>query len=208
MDLQVIGPAFGRTGTMSFKEALDQLGFGPTYHMFEVYEHTGHTELWTRAIHGGRLDLDTLFAGYRSVVDWPACSFWKQIKAAHPKAKVVLTQRDPDSWFDSITHTVFQAIRSHSEDENLNLWRVQTRKLILEDTFGNDLSREHVIKVMRGHERDVIASVPRNELLLFDVADGWEPLCAFLDVPVPDTPFPHANAAADFRVTTGLDQAD
>ena len=82
--LEVIGPAFGRTGTMSFKAALDELGFGPTYHMVEVYEHEGHVDAWTTAINGGPLDIDALFAGHRSAVDWPACSFWKPPRSPEP----------------------------------------------------------------------------------------------------------------------------
>ena len=204
--LQVIGPGFGRTGTMSFKAALDQLGFGPCYHMIEVYANEGHTDAWTRTIDGEVLDVDGVFAAYRSAVDWPACSFWKQLKAENSDAKVVLTRRDPDAWFESMTNTIFQALRAESDDEQRMRLRVATRKLIFEQTFGNDLTRDHVVRVLRTHENDVIASVPRPDLLVFDVAEGWEPLCAFLGVPVPDTPFPRANSTAEFRVWTGLDQ--
>ena len=206
MALEVIGPGFGRTGTMSLKIALDELGFGPCYHMIEVYANEGHIDAWTRAIAGARLDVDGLFARYRSVVDWPACSFWKHLKAQHPDAKVVLTRRDPDAWFESIANTIFEALRAASDDEQLMRWRVATRKLILDQTFGNDLTRDHVVRVLHAHENDVIASVSRSDLLVFDVAEGWEPLCAFFDVPVPDSPFPRANSTAEFRVWTGLDQ--
>lgn len=203
--LEVIGPGFGRTGTMSFKAALDLLGFGPTYHMVEVYAHDDHTDAWARAINGGPLDVDHIFAGYRSAVDWPACSFWKQLKAANPDAKIVLTRRDPDAWFESISNTIFQALNAEHLDPERNEWRVQTRKLIFEQTFGNRFDRDHVVSVLRAHEADVIASVPGDELLVFDVAEGWEPLCAFLGVAVPAEPFPRTNSTAEFRAWTGLD---
>jgi hypothetical protein len=206
MAIEVIGPGFGRTGTMSFKAALEQLGVGPCYHMTEVYERDD-MELWTRAINGAPLDVDEVFASYNSVVDWPACSFWKQILSRWPHAKVVLTRRDPDAWFESISNTIFVALNSASDDQQRVAWREQTRKLIFEQTFGNDLSREHVLDVLRAHEADVIASVPPEQLLVFDVRDGWEPLCAFLDVAVPDTEFPRTNSTAEFRVWTGLDPA-
>jgi hypothetical protein len=204
--LEVIGPGFGRTGTMSCKAALDQLGFGPCYHMVEVYANEGHVDAWTRTINGVPLDTEEVFAGYRSAVDWPACSFWKQLKAENPAAKLVLTRRDPDAWFASLANTIFQALRAETDDEQLMRWRVATRQLIFEQTFGNDLTRDHVVHVLRAHENDVIASVAASSLLVFDVVDGWPPLCEFLDLPVPDTPFPHANSAAEFRVWTGLDQ--
>jgi hypothetical protein len=205
--LEVIGPGFGRTGTMSMKAALERLGFGPCYHMIEVYAHDGHVDAWIDAIDGRPADWDTIFAGFRSVVDWPACAFWKQLKAANPAARVVLTRRDPDAWFESIENTIFEALRAPTEDETLSRWRVWTRKLIFDQTFGNRFDRESVIARLRAHEDDVVASVPPDELLVYDVAEGWEPLCAFLGVTVPDEPFPRANTTAEFRVWTGLDRA-
>jgi hypothetical protein len=207
MALAVIGPGFGRTGTMSCKAALEQLGFGPCYHMVEVYANDGHIEIWTRAIDGAPLDTPALFGAYNSVVDWPACAFWKEIRASAPDAKVVLTRRDPDAWFESMQHTIFEALHAPNVDEQLVAWRVQTRKLIFEQTFGDDLSRDNAVRVLRAHEDDVVASVPADQLLVFDVRDGWEPLCEFLAVPIPETPFPRTNSSAEFRVWTGLDQA-
>jgi hypothetical protein len=207
MAISVIGPAFGRMGTMSLKSALERLGFGPCYHMFEVYE-AEHEAVWTEVINGGAADWGAVFLGYRSVVDWPSCTYWKQIWAQYPEARIVLARRDADAWFSSMKQTIFQALRSRSEDESRNRWRVQTRKLIFEQTFGNDFTRAHCIDVLRAHEADVIASVPPEKLLVYEVGSGWEPLCAFLNVPVPSEPFPHSNTTAEFRVTTGLDEAN
>ncbi len=141
MALEIIGPGFGRTGTMSCKAAFETLGFGPCYHMLEVYAN-GHVDAWTHVINGAPLEIDSVFSGYRSAVDWPACSFWKQLKAENPAAKVVLTRRDPDAWFESMTNTIFEALRAKSDDIQLMRLRVATRKLIFEQTFGNDLSRD------------------------------------------------------------------
>jgi hypothetical protein len=201
--LDVIGPGFGRTGTMSMKAALERLGFGPCYHMTEVYER-GHVDAWIDIIEGGPPDWDRVFDGFRATVDWPASAFWKSIKAASPAAKVVLTRRDPDAWYESINNTIFQALRAPSDDPERARWRVYTRKLILGQTFGNQLDRDNVVAVLRAHEADVVASVPPDELLVYEVGDGWEPLCAFLGVPVPDEPFPHSNTTDEFRVWTGL----
>jgi hypothetical protein len=201
--LSVIGPGFGRTGTMSFKNALETLGFGPCYHMSEVYE-SDHVDEWIAAIDGSPPEWNTFLSAYNSVVDWPACAFWKSIYAANPSAKIVLTRRDPASWFDSMEKTIFQALRAQSDDQQLMRWRVSTRKLIFDETFHNDFSRANCTSVLRAHENDVIASVSQEQLLVFDVADGWEPLCAFLCVPVPEEPFPRVNTTAEFRVWTGL----
>lgn len=204
MELEVIGAGFGRTGTMSFQQAVNRLGFGPCYHMLEVYER-GHVDAWTAIFDGAPADWASLFAGYRAVCDWPACTYWHELKAANPRARVVLTRRDPDAWYDSISKTIFLALQHETDDEQLARWRVQTRKLIFERTFHGHLDRAHVLEVLRAHEADVVASVPADELLVFDVADGWEPLCEFLGVAAPDEPFPRANSTAEFRVWTGLD---
>jgi len=116
----------------------------------------------------------------------------------------VLTRRDPDAWYESMTNTIFEALRAPTSLEWLTRWRLHTRKLIVEQTFHDQLDHDHVIAVLRAHENDVIASVAPNELLVFDVGDGWEPLCMFLGVPTPDEPFPHANTTDEFRVWTGL----
>lgn len=205
MALEVIGPGFGRTGTMSFKAALEMLGFAPCYHMVEVYEHDGHVEAWTDAINGGTPDLNALLTNFRAVVDWPACAFWKQLKAANPDAKIVLTRRDPDAWYESMTNTIFPALNAATDNEKLARWRVATRELIFTQTFGDRFDRDAVVAAMQAHEADVIASVPADELLVYTVGDGWEPLCEFLGVPIPAEPFPRTNSTAEFRQWTGLD---
>jgi hypothetical protein len=167
--LQVIGPAFGRTGTLSFKTALDELGFGPTYHMVEVYEND-HLDAWTTAINGGALDIDGIFGNYHSTVD-----------------------------------TIFQSLTTEHPDPRRTAWRAQLRKLIFEQTFANNLDRQSACAALRAHEAHVIASVSPDELLVFDVAEGWEPLCTFLGVPVPNMPFPRTNSTAEFREQAGLD---
>src|SRR5262249_51784140 len=122
MAISVIGPAFGRMGTMSLKNALERLGFGPCYHMVEVYE-AEHQSAWTDVINGGPADWEAMFNGYGSVVDWPSCAFWKQIWATYSDARIVLSRRDADAWFSSMERTIFQAVQSHASDESLNRWR-------------------------------------------------------------------------------------
>src|SRR5262249_30723402 len=162
--------------------------YAPCYHMTEVYEN-GDVAAWSAIIDGAPPDWDAMFARYRAVVDWPACAYWKEIRRASPRARVVLTTRDPDAWYQSMAQTILPALRAEHPDPERNGWREHTRRLIFERTFDNDLGRDHAIAVLRAHEADVVASCAPAELLVFDVADGWNPLCAFLDVAVPDTPF-------------------
>jgi len=208
MPLEVIGAGFGRTGTLSFKLALEQLGLGPCYHMLEVFGNAEHTSTWSAAIAGEPVNWGALLDGYRSTCDWPACTFWRELRAANPGAKVVLTRRDPDAWYTSMSATILESLDRPVEDDADPLMidhQLMTRKLIVERTFGGDLGREHILAVLAAHEQDVIGSVPPEELLVYDVAEGWEPLCAFLGVPVPTEPFPNTNTTADFRTMVGLD---
>jgi hypothetical protein len=79
------------------------------------------------------------------------------------------------------------------------------RTLILERTFGGRLAdRAHATRVYEQHNRAVIEAVPASRLLVYRPGDGWEPLCRFLDVPVPDEAFPHRNDTAWYRAHAGL----
>jgi len=202
MTLGVIGAGFGRTGTLSLKEALERLGFGPCYHMIELIEHPEHVDFWERAAAGGEVDWDEVLCGYRAAVDWPACNFYAQLAARYPVAKVILTVRDPERWYESARQTIFPRItRSIAQDEVALLARARMqRKVVIEQTFGGDIgNRDHVLAVFRRHIEEVQRKIPPERLLVYDVADGWDPLCRFLQQPVPDEPFPHVNASEEFR---------
>src|SRR3954452_7833833 len=101
MALKVIGAGFGRTGTLSLKIALEQLGFGPCYHMLEVIANPPFAEYWAQAAEGRMPDWDEVFRGYVSAVDWPSADYWSALAAHYPQGKVILTVRDPESWFRS-----------------------------------------------------------------------------------------------------------
>ncbi len=200
MALSLIGAGFGRTGTLSLKLALEQLGYGPCYHMHNVFELAGHAGLWEQARVDGDADWGKLLAGYTSAVDWPPAYFWRQLREYSPSARVILTVRDPESWYQSINTTIFPAQnRPLAEDETeMNL--LMPRRLIRFGTFndrGND--KDYVLDVYRKHNESVIAEVPAEQLLVYDVSDGWQPLCEFLQVEIPDTAFPRSNTSNDFH---------
>ena len=107
MGLKIIGAGFGRTGTLSLKNALEQLGFDKCYHMLEVFQNPGHHQRWLDIHHGGKADWDDLFQGYQASVDWPSCNFWREQMAYYPDAKVILSLRDADSWHKSVMNTIY-----------------------------------------------------------------------------------------------------
>jgi hypothetical protein len=217
--LKVIGAGFGRTGTLSLREALVRLGFGPCDHMLENFEHPERFALWRDAFRrkqaGEPIDWRPLLDGYRAIVDWPGAYFWRELIAAHPDARVILTVRDPDRWYQSSLATIFRmraradtSPRARAMMRLLGLMIPPLRQgfqivndVIWNGTFaGRFTDREHALRVFAEHNREVEATVPAPRLLVFDVKQGWQPLCEFLAVPVPvGAPFPHVNDAEAFR---------
>ncbi|REE97586.1 sulfotransferase family protein [Thermomonospora umbrina] len=210
--MQVIGVGFGRTGTTSLRDALEILGFGPCHHMRDVMRVPDRVALWRAAARGEAVDWDEVFAGFRSTVDWPAAAFWRELVAHYPAAQVILTVRDPAKWYESAAATVFQgSIRAERQpartafkvvravDPQFGGFARMVNETVHQRVFGCRLSdRERVLAAYHRHLREVRAQVPGHRLLTYDVREGWAPLCAFLNVPTPDMPFPRANAAAAF----------
>ncbi|MCD6031922.1 MAG: sulfotransferase family protein [Thermomicrobiales bacterium] len=216
--LAVIGAGLGRTGTLSLHAALERLGYAPCDHMTNNFTHPERFALWldaARRKRGGEpIDWRPLFAGYRATLDWPGAFFWRELTAAHPDAKVILTIRDPERWYDSARATIYAASRAREEDLSTRLlaklltWLDPraghgfrtVQETVWDGTFGGQFAdRDAALRIFAAHNREVEATIPPERLLVFDVKQGWEPLCAFLGVPVPaGEPFPHVNDAADF----------
>ena len=205
MSIKVIGAGFGRTGTLSLKGALELLGFDPCYHMVEVMERPTHSDAWFRTSQSGKVDW-SVFDGFASVVDWPAARYWRDLIERYPSAKVVLTLRDPDSWYKSVSDTIHVRLTSvlpADAPESDRRHRAMATKIVLTDTFGGRFSdKEHAIEVFERHNAAVRESVDPSRLLVFRVKDGWEPLCRFLDRPIPNEPFPRLNDTAEFHART------
>lgn len=209
MTIKVVGAGFGRTGTMSLKTALEQLGFDKCYHMMEVGQNDGHVEQWRAIERGERVDLEALFNGYQASVDWPSCNYWRAQLEVFPDAKVILSRRDPERWYQSVMTTIYpsSAAGRESDDPNMKPWVDMAFEVVWDGVFDGRMDdKEHVISVFEAHNQDVIDSVPADKLLVFEASQGWEPLCAFLDVPVPDQPYPKTNTTEDFLAMTRMRQ--
>ncbi|MBC2776805.1 sulfotransferase family protein [Parasphingopyxis marina] len=200
MALSVIGAGFGRTGTMSMKMALEQLGFGPCHHMEEVLSNPPQTPLWLAAANGEAVDWDVVFDGYTSTVDWPGAHYWRELSEAYPEAKVILTTRPADRWWASISTTILKLLDSMDEveDPQMRQWLSLPYKIVTEQTLGGDSSEASALAAFEQRERDVRAAIAPDRLLVFNVAEGWEPLCNFLGCEIPDNEFPRSNSKDEF----------
>lgn len=197
MTLKVIGAGFGRTGTLSLKFALEKLGFNPCHHMMEVFGKPDHIALWQAAADGKPADWEAIFDGYEAAVDWPVCAFWKELKDVYPDAKFILSKRDADKWFASATNTIFKGMQAF---DGADPHGKMVNTLIVQNTFGGDVTdAEHAKSVFEAHNAEVLATMPSERILVFEAADGWAPLCDFLEVPVPDEPYPRTNSTEDFQ---------
>jgi len=211
--MDVIGAGFGRTGTLSLKAALEQLGHGPCLHMFDVIGDPGQITGWQAVLDGCRTGWGKLLDGFGSAVDWPACTYYAELAAAFPAAKVVLTVRPAQAWYQSMRDTIYAASQAAAagklgtsqlpapSPEYIRL----IRELLWERTFGGRFGdRDHAIGVYQDHIARVRHTVPAGRLLVFQVSEGWEPLARFLGAPVPRAPFPRLNDSATLRRLIGL----
>lgn len=192
---------------------LQELGFSP----FHGQEYPSNPKrwflLWKEAIDCkflgkdkpyGREEFDKLLGGYDAVMDFPPCLFWEDFYKAYPDVKIILTNRDTDSWLKSMQNTIFDFMQ-------WKIWRVwryvdrQQTKPMLDmlttsfEVFCNSDYGEGARQAYIDHYARVRNTIPRDQLLEFNFGDGYEPLCKFLDLPVPEKPYPHQNTSANFN---------
>jgi hypothetical protein len=209
MGLRVICAGWSRTGTFSLKRALERLGVGRCYHMHELFAHPEHVPIWEGAASGAETDWDRLFDGYAAAGDAPACLFWRQLSEHYPEAKIVLTVREPLDWHESMSRTVVEVMRNPSLIPGATAQDILTavRRLVLDGFFGGKFDdAEEATRRFRAHSDEIRATIDPARLLIYEVSQGWAPLCAFLELPVPDEPFPVTNERDAFRVRAGLSQ--
>ena len=207
MGLSVIGSGFGRTGTRSLKDALDLLDFGPCHHMEEVLPSPEQITLWHAVSVGEPLDHVRIFDGYSAQIDWPGAHVWRELAEAYPDAKVIHSIRPDESWWKSFSGTIGKFLTIYPTMELPPQIRVMSdtiMEMIGVQTFAGEFAdRDKALAAYHQREADVRAAIPAERLLVFDVAQGWEPLCAFLGVAVPAVPFPRTNTREDFWAKLG-----
>lgn len=210
MPLQIIGTGLARTGTMSLKLALEQLEGRPCFHMIELMKAPERLPFIKRK----EKNWASFFEGFHSSVDYPACIFYEELLKLNPAAKIIHTVRAPESWYDSVYSTVYRGKPKGPKDIFKLIYNLLRSKdmrklapifkhndqLIWSGQFESKFDdKDFAISVFQQHEEQVRRTVPRDQLLIFDVKDGWGPLCEFLGHPVPDTPFPYTNQKPAFN---------
>ncbi len=208
--MKVIGAGLPRTGTLSQKAALEMLGFGPCYHMVNVLADLPTSQLWAGAIDGDQ-DWGRIFGEHQSTVDWPGSNFYRELADAYPEAKVVLSVRDPQAWEKSVRDTVWDVIygdstMTHISKARMNVdpdWRAFVELLAKlwapHGTFTEGrLEPGQLAAALTRFQYQVERDIPEERLLVWNVIEGWEPLCEFLGVDVPDAPFPRLNDSKMF----------
>jgi Sulfotransferase domain len=216
--MRLIGAGLPRTGTLSQKVAYEMLGLAPCYHMVNVLGDLDQAQTWRRALDGEAI-WDEVFAGFPATVDWPGSFFYKELAEFYPDAKVLLSVRDAEAWERSMRQTIWgmfygeMLIRDLSTarcrvdpkwrgyiDMMIEMWE---KSGLISD--GSATTSESMRTAMERFNQEVQETIPAERLLVWSVSDGWEPLCEFLELPVPETPFPHLNDSKVFaeRIVDG-----
>ncbi len=218
MSIKIIGAGLPRTGTNTLKESLEKLGYMKTYHMKELLVHPDDLQYWLTLKETGTTNWDELYEGFQATVDFPGYPWYKEHMKQYPDAKVILTVRPFEKWYTSVYSTIWQA-----GPQNLKQKLAMLSKLLFNSRLRSvikcvKLSKEMIFKVhfqgkfedkvatekiFNQHIEDVKAHVPPENLLIYDVSEGWEPLCKFLGKPVPGEPIPHLNKKENFKEMLG-----
>jgi hypothetical protein len=196
MALRVVGAGFGRTGTNSLKFALEKLLGQPCYHMIEVFGRPEHVRVWHDAALGKPVDWDTLFKGYAAAVDWPASAYWPELMKKYPDALVLLSVRDPDSWWQSASETI---LRDHDHPMITAEWKAMINAMFAKYGSRGSFERKTMVDALEENTARAMREVPPQRLLVWNAREGWEPICKALKLPVPDEPFPKVNTREEWR---------
>ncbi|GJM29418.1 MAG: hypothetical protein DHS20C17_20530 [Cyclobacteriaceae bacterium] len=214
MSIKVIGAGFPRTGTNSLKRCLEMLGISRCYHMKELLVNPDQLPLWLELENTGTTNWEQLYDGFQGTVDFPCYPFYRQHLEKYPEAKVILTIRDFDCWYKSVKSTVWTAgpqnlgqklvmlgrmISAARVRKVVNcvgfvkrmLWQKQFHGRFEDPAFAQEIFNQHI--------EDVKANVPADQLLVYDIREGWGPLCQFLGVSEPSEELPHLNKRETFK---------
>jgi len=202
MTLKIIGAAPGRTGTVSLMTALEHLGFGPCHHMKACIQNAQQTQWFLDAANGLPVDWQDVFEHYQAAVDWPASAYYQTLLQTFPDALVIFSDRPANAWYESVSNTIFRVVPS------LPLWLRMLvphidrwGKMVDQTIWQNELSGQFedqafALQFFNDRLAEVRQVVPPQQLLVHAATEGWAPLCKFLNVEIPDIPYPRTNEAA------------
>lgn len=207
MALEIVGAGLGRTGTMSLKLALEQLGFDPCHHMAEVFKRPEQPALWKAAFEdtvrpgGAAPDWDRIFQGFKASVDWPSCHFWRDLALHYPRSKVILSRRDPEAWWASMNNTILKPMRQALAAPDTAEGMPAMFKAMIRAAFGaaHPDDKDAVLAMYTRHNEAVERTLPKERLLIYEPGEGWPRLCAFLGVAVPAAPYPKVNSTDEWN---------
>jgi len=215
--MMVIGAGYGRTGTSSLTVALEKLLQGKCYHMKEVFLHPEHMKFWNKTMskNGGAKGVSDeewkeFFGDYVACCDLPVSTFYEDLARIYPDAKIILTTRDAASWYRSCVNTIAPEYTMNFPRKvlfwlrGLGNFSNMIIDLTIQDFGYCDWSKEELMKnsFIARNER-VKATIPADRLLIFEAKEGWAPLCKFLDLPIPDEPYPRVNDTNSFNARKG-----
>lgn len=218
--IQVIGAGMGRTGTKSLQAALDKLGY-KTYH----FPLPAHAETWAQYAEG-RVGSDAVLGmvardGFTATCDNPPADLYREQLRKYPEAKVVLTVRDSSAKWVSSWKVLMEFIALQERPFSLSYptfiqwvpfmraWKrmrgcIGTHLGLPEGALIRGWAQQPdpdawLAAQYEAHNAHVKANVPAERLLVFNVKEGWAPLCAFLGKDVPAEPFPFVNESAELE---------
>ena len=199
--MRIVGAGLGRTGTHSLKLALERLLGAPCYHMSEVFEHLDHVPVWHAAIRGEQVDWEPVLGGYEATVDWPGAGVWRELAAAYPDAKVLLsTRRDAATWLKSARATILDngPENKMEDDPAMPGFSPMVRDMFerFDPGWRDDAA---AMAAYDRHNDEVRREVAPERLVEWQPGAGWAPLCEALGVATPEEDFPHVNTTAEFR---------
>jgi hypothetical protein len=222
---KVFGLGPPRTGTDSLRVALTHLGFGPTYHMREVlFEDAGiptgdDMEKWRQAGLGNDIhkNLAEILEPWGSGCDLPLMAFPDELLELHPDAKFILTVRPAEEWLASMSRTVchvcgglswYMPITREIPIFPFNRFKTQfdmSNAVTAHMYSGYDFvdmcdpaNRDATLKWYNDWNARIRKIIPKEQLLVFRTGEhGYKELAEFLEVPLPEEPYPSTNSTAE-----------
>ncbi|KAF8586163.1 hypothetical protein K439DRAFT_978169 [Ramaria rubella] len=207
---KVICLGLGRTGTKSLADALEVIGFGPSYHMTTIIRGGGKDLLTWNKIGDGKgttEDVHMLCDGYGAVLDYPPAMYPSELYAAYPDAKFILTTRDPEKWEKSVKNTIMripEMMRNKPERSLLEERLVQWHEVYMHGKYHRGRLFTHTQQELLDHNERVKSIIPPEKLLIYEVGEGWDRLVEYLEVSKPSVPFPRVNDTAEFQARVGI----